>query len=193
MTDAGQPDTLSFKEFADYLGFRPSYITALKKDGRLVLTDDGKRVRVAESVARIEATRNPARADVAQRHAEARTPAEVAPDPSPVQQAAAGAEKIGNTYQAARAVKERYLAMSAKRDYEVAIGKLLPADEVRSAIANAASVIRTELENLPDSIAPILAAETDEARVRLLLADEIEAALGNLAARFDKIAKETPA
>lgn len=199
--------SLSFKAFADHLGCRPSYVTELRKDGRLVLTDDGKRVRVAESLERIQATRNPARTDVGQRHAAARAakaaagPAYDADDtddepadlpPSATATAAAGADKIGNSYQAARAVKERYLAMSAKRDYEISIGNLLPAADVRHAIAAAVTTLRTDLENLPDSAAPVLAAETDEARVRLLLADEIEHILGNLAARFEKIATENP-
>lgn len=199
MTDTA-PD-LSFKAFADHLGCRPSYVTELRKSGRLVLTDDGKRVRVAESLERIQATRNPARADVGQRHAAAREAkaaavAETVPEDGPRADAAtatAAADKIGNSYQAARAVKERYLAMSAKRDYEISIGNLLPAGDVRHAIAAAVTTLRTDLENLPDSLAPGLAAETDEARVRLLLADEIEHILGNLAARFEKIAKEETA
>ena len=196
MTDTA-PD-ISFKAFADHLGCRPSYVTELRKSGRLVLTDDGKRVRVAESLERIQATRNPARDDVGQRHAAAREAkaaavAERVPEDGYRTNAAtatAAADKIGNTYQAARAVKERYLAMSTKRDYEISIGNLLPAGDVRHAIAAAVTTLRTDLENLPDSLAPGLAAETDEARVRLLLADEIEHILGNLAARFEKIAKE---
>lgn len=193
------PD-LSFKAFADHLGCRPSYVTELRKSGRLVLTEDGKRVRVAESLERIQATRNPAREDVSQRHAAARATkaeadvetAEPESDDASGDPAtnADGSDEIGNGYQAARAVKERYLAMSAKRDYEVSIGKLVPAADVRQAIAGAVTTLRTDLENLPDTLAPVLAAETDEARCRLLLADEIEHILGNLAARFEKIAKE---
>lgn len=193
------PD-LSFKAFADHLGCRPSYVTELRKSGRLVLTEDGKRVRVAESLERIQATRNPAREDVSQRHAAARaTKAEAdveAAEPESDDASgdpatnADGSDEIGNGYQAARAVKERYLAMSAKRDYEVSIGKLVPAADVRQAIAGAVTTLRTDLENLPDTLAPVLAAETDEARCRLLLADEVEHILGNLAARFEKIAKE---
>ncbi|MDX9717223.1 MAG: hypothetical protein RBT67_07610 [Thauera sp.] len=196
------PD-LSFKAFADHLGCRPSYVTELRTSGRLVLTDDGKRVLVAESLERIQATRDPARDDVSQRHAEARATkaaadtevdepgsADASGDPAAD---ADGSDEIGNGYQAARAVKERYLAMSAKRDYEVSIGKLVPAADVRQAIAGAVTTLRTDLENLPDTLAPVLAAETDEARCRLLLADEIEHILGNLAARFEKIAKEEAA
>ena len=41
--------------------------------------------------------------------------------------------------------------------------------------------MRTAFEALPDSIASTLAGETDEARVRTLLLEEIEHLLGNLA------------
>lgn len=192
------PETLGLKAFADHIGCKPSYITALKKAGRLVLTEDGKQVRVAESIARIEATRDPSMAGVAARHAQARG-AELAAAQQPeagqgmAADRVAETEKVGNTYQAARAVKERFLALAAKRDYEVSMGKLMPAEDVRHAIANAITVLRNDLENIPDSVAPVLASETDEARVRVLLADEIEHALSNLASRFAAIAKETAA
>lgn len=193
------PLTATFTEFAAIHGCVKSHVTALRKAGRLVLTDDGKRVRVAESLARIEATRDPAMAAVAARHA-AQRGAELVRDEGAAIPAAtsiprgdmAGVDKIGSSYQAARAVKERYLAMAAKRDYEISIGKLLVADDVRFAVANAAATLRSDLENMPDSVASVLAAETDEARIRILLADEIEHVLGNLAARFSEIAKEAP-
>ncbi|MGH8073724.1 MAG: hypothetical protein ACREO4_06580, partial [Lysobacter sp.] len=60
-----RPETCGFREFATLAGFKPSYITELKSAGRLVLTDDRKKVRVAESLALIDQTRDPARAGVA--------------------------------------------------------------------------------------------------------------------------------
>lgn len=42
-------------EFARYLGVSPGYISNLKRDGRLVLSCDG-RIIVVESINRIEAT-----------------------------------------------------------------------------------------------------------------------------------------
>ena len=66
------PETSTFGEFAKIARFKASYVTQLKNDNRLVLTDDGKRVRVAESLARIAATKDPSKAGVAARHAAAR-------------------------------------------------------------------------------------------------------------------------
>ena len=67
-----QPEVASFAEFAALARFKRSYITALKASGRLVLTEDGKRVRVAESLQLIEATKDPGKVGVVARHAAAR-------------------------------------------------------------------------------------------------------------------------
>lgn len=193
---ADSPAVLGFSNFARHLGVKPGYITQLRKDDRLVLTDDGKRVRVAESIARIETTRDPSKTAVTEHHAaeraRKRAPATLpASEPADsTDPASTPAEKVGTTYQAARAVKERYLAMAAKRDYELSMQELLRTAEVRAAITGAVTTLRTSLESLPDSIAPVLAAEADEHRVRVLLAEEIEVLLSNLAAAFDRIAAE---
>ncbi|MEO7773588.1 MAG: terminase small subunit, partial [Steroidobacteraceae bacterium] len=59
------PETATFSQFAVIAGYKPGYITALRKDGRLVLTEDGKRVKVAESIQLIKDTKDPARIAVA--------------------------------------------------------------------------------------------------------------------------------
>lgn len=180
-----RPETATFKEFAALLGCRPSYVTQLRKEGRLVLTEDGRRVRVAESLARVEATRDPAAQHVAERHAVAR--AQGAAPAAP--EVPSGAEKIGNTYQAARAVKERYLAMSAKRDYEISIGRLLEVAAVEAAVADAVTTLRTRLEIMPDILGPQLAGVTDESQARAILAENIEHALEDLARHFRNLAQ----
>ena len=62
---------LSKVEFAAHLGKQPSYVTKLAKDGRLVMSADGKRVNVEASERMIAATTGN-RSDVADRHAAAR-------------------------------------------------------------------------------------------------------------------------
>lgn len=188
------PETASLREFAALAGFKPSYITQLKADDRLVLTDDGKRVRVAESLDRIAATRDPGKAAVSARHAaaRARTAGEGAAGPAIAapQGARAAAppdpagDRVGATYQSARAVRERFAALHAKLDYEQASGKLLPAAEVESALATAITTLRGRLESMPDTLGPQLAAEADEARCRALLAETIEHLLDETARAF---------
>lgn len=185
------------REFAALAGVKPGYVSQLKAAGRLVLGQGGL-IDADASLARIEATRDPSKAGVAARHAAARAAAAPAPDPAaatataaPQAPAAALAApdpdptaRAGSSYQSARAVRERFLALQAKLDYEQAIGKLLPAAEVESALASAVTTLRGRLEALPDTLGPQLAAEADEARCRALLAESIEHALDDLARQF---------
>jgi hypothetical protein len=197
MKAARKPVTL--KAFARILDRSPSYITELKAAGRLVLTDDGK-VDVDASLALIKATADPAKDGVRARHAASREgsgavapPAaperDEAPDSTPQTYPPAG-DRIGSTYQASRAVRERYLAMEAKRAYEVAIGKLLDAGEVQTVVASATTSLRTALENLPTRLAPELAAITDEAKTRGLLAEAIANVLADLSRQFDALSRQ---
>jgi len=66
------PATEGVRAFARRLGCRPGYVTELRRRGRLVLTHDGKAICVADSLARIEATRDPTKAGVRDYHARAR-------------------------------------------------------------------------------------------------------------------------
>lgn len=195
MTD-NLPETASFKEFAGIAGFRPGYITQLKADDRLVLTADGKRVRVAESLQRIADTRDPSKIGVVRRHAaEREAGAGLAADSQETPRVPTQADvepigdRIGGQYQQARAVKEKYLAMQAKRDYEVSIGKLLDAREVEGAAASCIATLRQRLESMPDVLAPQLAAINDEPRIRAVIAETVEHSLSELAREFNAIAK----
>lgn len=176
----------SFSEFASLARFKPGYVTELRKAGRLVLTADGKRVRVAESLALIASTADPSRQAVADRHAAARQAAE-SPDDDQEPTPAPTPEQM--KYQFSRAEREHWNAQAARRDYELSMRQLLPAAEVESAIADTVTQLRARLEALPDILAPQLAAEPDEAKCRTLLADEIEHALTELARGMGNIAK----
>lgn len=182
MSDKRTPEVLTLKEFAALARIQPSYCTQLKREGRLVLTDDGKLVRVAESLARIEATRDPSKAGVAARHAEARG------DVALTGHADQPAANIGNSYQQARAVKEKFLALEAKRAYEVAIGQLRESREVESLAATAMTELRIRLENLAATVAPMLVNQPDENRVRAMLQDQFAHALESASHHFARLA-----
>ena len=181
---AAAPSAVSQAEFARIIGVGRSYVTALKKSGRLVTTDDGL-VLVEESKASIAETADPNRDDVAARHAANRASAGIIP-PQP---ASPEADRVGSSYQQARAVKEKFLALAAKRDYEIACGKLMQADEVVSAVASAAVTLRTRLEAWPDTMAAVLGGNLDESQRRAILADGIEELLAGLTAEFNRIAR----
>lgn len=154
-SQAAGPAGLTRTAFARELGVSKSYITKLAQAGRLVLTADGL-VDGAASKQRIQAT-----AGAPERMAE----------PAPV-------------FADARDKREHYQAEMARLDYETRCGTLMDAADVRSAVANAATTLRTRLELLPDQLAPQLAAQPDESAVRAMLANEIEALLADLAAHF---------
>ena len=95
-----------------------------------------------------------------------------------------------NLYQASKALREKYSAMTTKLEYEVLIKQYLKADDVASALSNAATIVRARLESLPDTLAAQLAAEKDEQRCRAILTDSIELTLTELNRRFLKITEQ---
>jgi hypothetical protein len=80
----------------------------------------------------------------------------------------------------ARAMKETYLALSAKLKYETELGSLTPIDEVeRQAIAQA-KLLKEAFLNLPARVSSVLAAETNAGVVNDILSAEIRAILESL-------------
>lgn len=178
-------------EFARRIGKKKGYITQLKQAGRLVMTEDGRRVLVQASIDRIAATMDPSKAAVAERHSRARAAKAQSPaDPQgDDEEPKAPASTVDPKYQQHRAERERWLALAAERDYRVSMRELLPADEVDRAVQMATGELRARLERLPDVLAPQLAAETDESRCYRLLADEVDQSLHDLAKRFGDISR----
>ena len=172
--------TMSQTEFAAHIERVPGYITQLKDAGRLVM--DGDKVDVEASIKRIEETANPSYTSHTDRHQQNR------------ERKATGilddlTGKAGSAYQQARAMREKYAAMQAKLSYEKEVGILLVAHDVKMAVADGDAIIRNRLESLPDILAPQLAAEKDEQRIRALLAEQIEFLLDELSRTFHGMVK----
>ena len=192
MTEPG--NVVNGKQLAQLLNCRPSYITELKKLGRLVLAADGKGYLATESMALYESTRDPSRAGVSARHAAARAASAVvvpavAPDAGQgVEEDEEGFEVLptGDAKRRAKALADRaeWDAKVAERDYLVSIGKLLDAGEVDRALAAAGTQLRTSLERMVDVMAPQVAAQADEVKCRALLWDEVAHALEEIARAF---------
>lgn len=178
-TTGTQPKAMTQAEFARFMGWAKSRVTQLKQAGRLVLTDDGKRVLVAETQRLIEETKDPNRRDVAERWAAERGQ----PQPDSADVPVPGQPL---THAQAKATKEFYLAENARLDYEERCGKLLEADIVRQVVADAATTLRGQLESWPTLLAPQLAGQ-DEGRIQALLAEHVELALSQLVDRIGKI------
>lgn len=93
-------------------------------------------------------------------------------------------------FKESRERREHYTAEMARINYEREIGNLMLADEVRRLVVNAATQLRTSLEQIPNNLAPSLVGK-DERRIAATLADEIERILENLSLNFAKLANNT--
>lgn len=151
-------------EFARLMGVNRSTVSRTWKGaGRLVM--QGDLVDVEASRARIKGTADPNRDDVAARHAAARPPESTPSAPPP---AAQSDDRIGNSYQAARAIKEKYAALAAKADYERTIGQLIPRADVQESLDDLVAFARTGIENLPHRVASQLVGKDYETIIATL-------------------------
>lgn len=192
--------TATRKEFAGLMGYSPAYVTKLGAAGRLVLAEGGKLVDVEASRRLIEQTAGD-RDDVAARHAAARAagakktapmgggptqPEKIAPRPTAQTGGGLEAEKIGNSLQASRAVKEKYAALRARAEYEQLIGNLIPKEDVDAAMRFIGGAVRAALEVFPDQTAPLVAPITDLAEVSETLQQACRDTLQNIGAAIDR-------
>lgn len=193
MTD---PNHITRADLASLIGAKAaSYVNELEKTGRAIRAPDGKLWLKNESLAAYRAGRDPSKQGVADRWAAQRaasqpvaTPDDDEADDAPAPAAPARqTDQVGSTYQQARAVKEKFFALEAKRAYEVAIGQLREAKEVEGIVATAMTEIRLRLQNLAVSLAPVIAAQSDEAAVRASLADAFEHALRSASHHFTQL------
>lgn len=156
--------------FAEILGCSKSYVTALKKAGRLVMSDDGKMVLVNPSLVRIKETEDPNRDDVRKRKAVDTT--ETAPSDGD-----GGATEGTPAYQASRAKNEYYKSKMQEAEYLKQIGKLVDAEVVQKVGIEMGTHLRTSLENMQDQLAAELAAETDATVIYATLGEHFERVL----------------
>jgi hypothetical protein len=190
------PEELTLSKFNEYMGYKGRYVYQLREEGRLVLTDDGKRVRVTESIQRVAETKDPSRAAVAARHAAGRAPAPVRGDNGPgadddAETSEAGHDLAGGRFkfQDGRAKREHYAALREEHAYLQDVGQLMVADEVLSAFADAGARIGAVLDTVPASIGPMLVGQSAEEIVRVL-EDQMDVARGEFAAAMEKLANE---
>ena len=183
MTD---PIFLSKSAFAAHIGKAPSYITWLKDNNRLVLSDDGKRVNVDATVSLIRDTADPSKAAVAARHQADRVQRDVTSQLSPLVEStpnmAAPQPAIGPAgkqpdFQKARAHREYYLAQLAEAEFHKVQGSQVELEAVKTGAFNAGRLLRDQLLGMPPQLAPELAAMTDPWEIERRLTDAIRASL----------------
>lgn len=162
------PNLVTQSEFAALLGKDKSYVSRLKKHGRLVMvkTEEGERVDVEASRALLAASADPSRA--------------------PQGEAGQAPAKAHSSYNDARTRNELAKAQNAEVDLAVKLAKLVDADEARLFAADLAATFRGALEILPDRLAPELVPLNETETIRALLVESFEQVLTDLA---DKIVK----
>ncbi len=190
MTDTDAAASMTFSEFARELGRAPSYVTKLREAGRLVLTDDGKRVVVEASKQRIAATESGRPQHVAARehHAERRQGGAASEDQAP-ETPVEGSRADWERREAAARAQLREIELAKAR------GDLVETAAVHRASTEAGAVLRTLLENLPGQLAPQLA-EGDpgrESRIHAQLAEHVELLLTEISHKLDALARELAA
>ncbi len=171
-------ERVSQREYARRKGWQPSYVNKLVKQGVIPLREG--RVDPAEADAAIARHRDPAR-----KRGQARTRARAQQnDEGRVSHQSNGTDEVELddtvSYAQARAVREAYRARREKLLYEELRARLLDTEEVKTAAFNKARVVREALLNIPDRVSAVLAAESDQAKVRTLLVAEIREALEEL-------------
>ena len=79
-----------------------------------------------------------------------------------------------------RAIKEMYAARLQKLEFEEKSKKLVPFDELKLKLSKLHLQVRDNLRTIPDRIAPIVAAETDPAKIHNIITLEIRECLEGL-------------
>lgn len=201
------PTTMTVPEFASHIGCKRNYGYQLKKEGRLVMSDDGKHVLVADSKARIAATRDPSKAGVAARHAterghDADTGHAQNPPTAPDPQAQQATNSVATTengqeeipaalydFQKSKAKREHWAGEREQAQYLKEAGELMERSAVVAAFADAGTTLRAGLESWQVTLPPQLVGLT-EAAIRTTLADQVERLLHDLDDKLGRMAEQ---
>ena len=159
-----------------------SHVAVLKaiKAGRIIKEADGTIDPVKADAAWEQNTSQAQQRKTTQKEASDARPADASPS---------GVSGVGNgpSYAQSRAIKEADLARLAKLEYEEKSGAVVRTDSVKVAWFNILRVLRDRVLNLPDRMAPMLAAETDPKQVRELLDADLRQILNDASDAIDKI------
>jgi hypothetical protein len=170
-------------DFARHINKHRSYITQLKQEGRIVMSENGKHVLVNESLNLLKETADYNRDDVSERHAAERFKKNESRGDE--YDWLEDADPNKTTLAKGRAIEQHYKALSARMDYKASIGDLVSKDEVKNAVLDIISTFRQSIENFPHRIAADLVGK-DVDFIRSTLRQEVYQVLTDLQKNFDK-------
>jgi phage terminase Nu1 subunit (DNA packaging protein) len=152
-------------EFARHLGVRRGTVTYWAKQGRLVLTPDG-RVDLEASIERLRQTQRNLGMSIRWREYRERAGKATGGGVEPLPEVA--------DYEFWRAMRCHYQALATELRYRRAAGELFDREHVEYQLCCVAVELRVALENLPDRLAPLLVATCDEDECRRILRIELQ-------------------
>jgi hypothetical protein len=185
------PSLISQSEYARQRGVSRQYVSRLVRQGVIAL-ENGK-VDPVKADAALAARRDPARPmrrkqvnTEVQRAAETR-PQDAAVSTDTVQLPGSGGGDLPKMLLKTRIKSELEKGKLLEIKARVEAGKYVDADEVKVAAFNRARIVRDGLLNIPDRMASLLAAESNEHKVHELLTQEIRTALEELTGGAERI------
>ncbi len=184
MMGSSNDTIMSVREWAAWMGWASAGMAyQAKKEGRLVLTDDGKAVLAEASKRRYLATSDPAKRGVTERHAAARSAPPPAPpedEPPPEEDAP---EVRGYDFQSAKAKREHWAAEREHAQYRKEAGELIDVTQHVSVYAAAGALMRASLEAWVSVLPPQLVGR-EESVIRSTLSDQVEQVLREMSRKI---------
>jgi len=141
---------LTKSAFAASQGWRPSYVTKLLQQNRVVLAPDGKRVDVAATLQLIGRTADPAKEGVVEHHHQQRAQRDVY---APLR---GDSSSEPSEYHKHKAEREKHLAGIARIEFDRLSGNTVEREPVSKAAFAAGRLVRDSIQ-----LAPELATMTD--------------------------------
>lgn len=164
-------------EFAAIIGNEKSYVHELKVTGRLVMKH-GK-VLVEESRALMKKTADPSKEGVVERHAKEREQEQEEPEQ----------DEDDKSFNHWKTKNEKQRFLDADRESKVRNKELLEINKVKEVTLDGNTIVRNRLESMSSILAPQLAIEQDESKIRSILIDQIEFILSELQQTFLMLAE----
>ena len=178
---SGENSFLSKSEFAASQGWSPSYVTKLKDQGRLVMSPDGRKVNVSETVAMLSRTKDLGKDHVRNFHQNERTEKHVTAHTAPSAPPESDSGSSDPKYWAAKARREDALADLANLELEKKKGNLVERERVESAAFATGRMLRDAILGLPTQLAPELANTSDAFQIELRMREALRSLLDEMA------------
>ncbi len=183
MSSAGSDQVMSTAEYAAHRGCSDSYIRRMRRDGKLILHADGKRILVAQSNALLDDITDPIRGGD-------RTP--IAPPDDSMRQTddTALPATAGSKISTQEAVRRERLARARTAELELGerSGELTRTVDVERAVITLARQALNSMLNMPSRLRAKLAAEGDPRKVEEILMEEVRQIAESMRKSVEKLA-----